>query len=417
MMGETENRFREENSSGAGGGKSERKPGITIDIAYKSLNKKGEELCGDKVEILNTENSRILILADGMGSGVKANILATMTSKILGTMFLRGIRLEQCVETIAETLPVCRVRQMAYATFSILQVFEDKTAYLVEFDNPSCIFIRDGKRMELPHQYREIAGRKINECHFTVQIGDAFVLISDGAINAGVGDLLNFGWTWDSVADFALREYGRTSSAMHLAAEISQACNDLYQYQPGDDTTVAVMRIGKRKLVNLMTGPAKHKEDDERMVREFMEGEDALKIVSGGISSQVVARVLGKTVDVSVDYMDNGIPPISFIDGIDLVTEGVITLNHALGLLERFTRDEEVDEGLFDELDQPNGAAMLAQILIEHCTDLHLFVGEAVNEAYQNTELPFKLGVRQKLVDQLEDVMRRLGKNVVVRYY
>lgn len=116
--------------------------GVTVDVAYKSLNKFNEVLCGDKVELLQTEDSNIMILADGMGSGVKANILATLTSKILGTMFLNGATLEECVETIVETLPVCQVRQVAYSTFSILQVFHNGDAYLVEFDNPSCIFIR-----------------------------------------------------------------------------------------------------------------------------------------------------------------------------------------------------------------------------------------------------------------------------------
>lgn len=390
---------------------------ITVDIGYKSLNKKGEELCGDKVEVLHTGASHILILADGMGSGVKANILATMTSKILGTMFLRGIRLEQCVETIAETLPICRVRQVAYATFSILQVSDDGSAYLVEFDNPGCIFIRNGRQMEIPKNYREISGRKINENHFMVQKGDAFVLMSDGAINAGVGDLLNFGWTWESVAEYALREYARTFTAMHLASELSQACNDLYQYRPGDDTTVAVMRIGERHLVNLMTGPASRKEDDVRMIREFMEDETAVRIVSGGTSAAIAARVLGKEIDVSVAYTDGDVPPISFIDGIDLVTEGVVTLNRVLGLLEQYTRDDEIDENFFLELEKENGASMIAKILIESCTDLHLYVGQAVNEAYQNPELPFELGIRQKLVDKLEDVMKRLGKTVVVRYY
>ncbi|MDU4975201.1 MAG: serine/threonine-protein phosphatase, partial [Hungatella hathewayi] len=112
--------------------------GVTVDVAYKSLNKFNEVLCGDKVELLQTEDSNIMILADGMGSGVKANILATLTSKILGTMFLNGATLEECVETIVETLPVCQVRQVAYSTFSILQVFHNGDAYLVEFDNPSC---------------------------------------------------------------------------------------------------------------------------------------------------------------------------------------------------------------------------------------------------------------------------------------
>lgn len=391
---------------------------IKVDIAYKSLNKNEEELCGDKVEILHTENSHILILADGMGSGVKANILATMTSKILGTMFLRGIPLEECVETIAETLPVCRVRQMAYATFSILQVYDDGTAYLVEFDNPGCIFIRDGEIMKIPEQFRVIDNRRINEYHFKVKLGDAFVLISDGAINAGVGELLNFGWNWDSVANYAQRVYKKTISAMHLAAAISQACDDLYQYRPGDDTTVAVLRIGEKKLVNLMTGPAQCQEDDEGMVTDFMADENAVKVVCGGTSANIVARVLEKKIDVAFSgEIDPNIPPTASIEGIDLVTEGVVTMNRVLKLLEQYTRDDEIDEAFFIELDKPNGASMLAKLLIEQCTDLHLFVGKAVNAAYQNTELPFQLGVRQKLVDQIEDVMKRLGKGVSVRYY
>ena len=391
---------------------------IKVDMAYKSLNKNEEELCGDKVEILHTDNSHILILADGMGSGVKANILATMTSKILGTMFLRGIPLEECVETIAETLPVCRVRQMAYATFSILQVYDDGTAYLVEFDNPGCIFIRDGEIMKIPEQFRMIDNRRINEYHFKVKLGDAFVLISDGAINAGVGELLNFGWNWDSVAKYAQREYKKTISALHLAAAISQACDDLYQYRPGDDTTVAVLRIGEKKLVNLMTGPAQCQEDDEGMVTDFMADENAVKVVCGGTSANIVARVLEKEINVAfTGEIDPNIPPTASIEGIDLVTEGVVTMNRVLKLLEQYTRDDEIDEAFFIELDKPNGASMLAKLLIEQCTDLHLFVGKAVNAAYQNTELPFQLGVRQKRVDQIEDVLKRLGKGVSVRYY
>ena len=136
--------------------------GVTVDVAYTSLNKFKEVLCGDKVELWQTEDSNIMILADGMGSGVKANILATMTSKILGTMFLNGATLEECVETIVETLPVCQVRQVAYSTFSILQVFHDGEAYLVEFDNPGCIFIRDGNLVSIPRNVRVIRDKKIN---------------------------------------------------------------------------------------------------------------------------------------------------------------------------------------------------------------------------------------------------------------
>ena len=131
---------------------------IFVDVCTASLFKAGEELCGDKVEILKTDDSDIIILADGMGSGVKANILATLASKILGTMFLEGEPIEEAVETLASTLPICKVRGVAYSTFSILQIFHNGDAYLVEFDNPSCVFVRNKKLMKIPENYREISG-------------------------------------------------------------------------------------------------------------------------------------------------------------------------------------------------------------------------------------------------------------------
>ena len=305
--------------------------GITVDVAYKSLNKFTEVLCGDKVEILKTDDSDILILADGMGSGVKANILSTLTSKILGTMFLNGATLEECVETIVQTLPICQVRKVAYSTFSILQVFHNGDAYLVEFDNPSCIFIRNGELVEIPENIRVIEDKKINEFRFRVQRGDALILMSDGTIHAGVGDLLNFGWEWKDIADYALRQYRLTISAIRLATSICQACDDLYMSRPGDDTTVAVMRIIDSKPVHLMTGPAQNPDDDKKMVESFMAGDDNTKrVVCGGTSATIVSRVLGRKLDVSLNYVDPEIPPMAFIEGIDLVTEGVLTLNRVV---------------------------------------------------------------------------------------
>lgn len=391
--------------------------GVTVDVAYKSLNKFTEVLCGDKVEILQTENSNILILADGMGSGVKANILATLTSKILGTMFLNGATLEECVETIVETLPVCQVRQVAYSTFSILQVFNNGDAYLVEFDNPSCIFIRDGKLVPIPPNIRVIENKKINEFRFKVKKGDALILMSDGTIHAGVGRLLNFGWVWDDIATYAVKQYSITISAMRLASAISRACDELYQFRPGDDTTVAVMRIIDSKPVHLMTGPAQKMEDDGRMVADFMSGDGVKRIVCGGTSATIVSKVLKKRLDVSLDYVDPEIPPIAYMDGIDLVTEGVLTLNRVVQLLRRYVKNESVSEEFFLELDKPNGASMVAKVIIEDCTELHLYVGKAINSAYQNPGLPFDLGIRQNLVEQLKHAVEDMGKQVIVTYY
>ena len=391
--------------------------GVTVDVAYKSLNKFSEILCGDKVEILKTKDSDIMILADGMGSGVKANILSTLTSKILGTMFLNGATLEECVDTIVETLPVCQVRQVAYSTFSILQVFNNGDAYLVEFDNPGCIFIRDGKLFPIPKNIREIDNKKINEFRFQVKRGDALILMSDGTIHAGVGQLLNFGWLWEDIASYAVKQYAVTVSAARLATSICHACDELYMFRPGDDTTVACMRIIDSKPVNLMTGPASNPEDDERMVAEFTADPTAKTIVCGGTSATIVSRVLKKRMDVSLDYVDPDIPPIAFLDGIDLVTEGVLTLNRVVQLLRRYNKKETVAEDFFLELDKPNGGSMVAKMIIEDCTEIHLFVGKAINSAYQNPGLPFDLGIRQNLVEQLKLALEEMGKPVTVNYY
>ena len=206
---------------------------VSIDVAWRSLNKYQEELCGDQVEILKTGDSDIVILADGMGSGVKANILATLTSKILGTMLREGAAIESCVETIARTLPVCKVRKVAYATFSILQIFHSGQAYLAEFDNPSCVFIRDGKILDYPYKVREIEGKKIHEYRFQVKKNDCFVLMSDGVIYAGAGSILNMqGWTWEAMAEYTLKCTKKTLSASRLAVLLSQACDELYEERP-----------------------------------------------------------------------------------------------------------------------------------------------------------------------------------------
>ena len=389
---------------------------VSIDVAWKSLNKHEEELCGDKVEILKTKDSEILILADGMGSGVKANILATLTSKILGTMLYEGADIESCVETIAKTLPICKVRKVAYATFSILQIFHSGEAYLAEFDNPSCVFIRDGRIVKYPYEVREIEGKKVHEYRFQVKKKDCFVLMSDGVIYAGAGSILNLqGWTWEAMAEYTLKCTKKTLSASRLAVMLSQACDELYEEKPGDDTTVAVARVIERRVVNIFTGPPKAKEDDERLMHEFMHAEGK-KVIAGGTSANIASRVLGREIVTKFDSRNPDVPPMATLERIDLVTEGVMTLGKCLKLLKKYANDE-FDEEFFDELDQNNGASRLAKMLIEECTELNLFVGTAVNDAHKESELNFDLSMRQNLVDQLIRVSEEMGRTVSVKYY
>lgn len=389
---------------------------VSIDVAWKSLNKHGEELCGDKVEIVKTRDSDILILADGMGSGVKANILSTLTSKILATMLHEGAAIESCVETIARTLPICQERKVAYATFSILQIFHSGDAYLVEYDNPDCVFIRNKKIIKYPYEVREIEGKKIHEYRFQVQKNDCFVLMSDGVIYAGAGEILDLqGWTWENMSEYTLKCTKETLSASRLAAMLSQACDDLYIQKPGDDTTVAVARVIERKVVNLFTGPPKSKEDDEKLMYDFMHMEGK-KVVSGGTSSNIASRVLHKEIITKVDRNNPDVPPMSTIEGLDLVTEGVLTMGRSLKLLKQYENDE-FDVEFFDELDANNGASRLAKMIIEECTELNLFVGTAINEAHQESDLTFDLSLRMNLVEQLKTVVEKMGKTVSVKYY
>lgn len=386
-----------------------------VDTAYRSLNKYGEELCGDKVKISRTEDSTIAVLADGLGSGVKANILSTLTSSIISTMLDEGATVEQAVETITSTLPVCNVRKLAYSTFSILQVYDNGDAYLVEFDNPPCIFVRDGKLMELESEFKQIAGKNISESRFTVRPGDVLCLISDGVVYAGVGQALNFGWNWDNVSSWVAKSTLKETSAPRLAVSLSQAVNELYLSKPGDDSTCLMMRVEPKCVVNMLSGPPVNKEDDSRMVHDFMTS-PGKKVICGGTSANIVARALNRKIETSLNYEDPTLPPIGKIQGINLVTEGVLTLSRTVEILRGYL-EHDADEFYFRRLDAGNGAAMLAKTMLEGCTDLRLFIGKAINPAHQNPGLPADLSIKLKLLDEMCVLLQRLGKQVEKIYY
>ena len=388
---------------------------VHIDVAWKSLNKKGEELCGDKVVTVRTADSTIAVLADGLGSGVKANILATLTSTICATMVREGASVADVVSTIVNTLPVCSVRKVAYATFSILEIKDSGEGYLAEFDNPFCIYIRDGQRMEFKCEYNEYSGKGVYETRFQALPGDVITIVSDGVIYAGVGESLNFGWTWEHVVKWLLNATALDMSAPRLAAALSDTVNDLYMKKPGDDSTVLVAEVTPHRVVNMLAGPPKEKADDERMVRDYMRSQGK-KVICGGTSANIVARVLNRKIRTSLTYSDPSIPPIGFIEGVDLVTEGVLTLTRTLDILQEYS-EKDADSYYFHRIDEENGAAMLARLLLEDCTHLKLFIGTAINPAHQNPNLPADLSIKLKLIDRLAELMVRLGKRVDKTFY
>lgn len=387
---------------------------LWTETGWISLNKTGESLCGDRVEIHGGgDEDLILVLADGLGSGVKANILATLTSKILCTMIAGGIPLEECVSTIASTLPICSVRQVAYSTFTVLHITENKTAHIIQFDNPATIVLRDGAELDYPKTTSQISGKTIWQSTFPIRKDDVFIAMSDGAEYAGVGMTMNFGWTRDSIADFAVANYLPENSAKLTAGMISEECNRLYGSKPGDDTTIAAVRVRGRHTVNLVVGPPADKADDQRMMNLFF-GKQGTYIVCGGTTSNVVSRYLNKPVIASLEYSDPEIPPISQIEGVDLVTEGVITLSKVLSYAEDFLGPAQYAQ---DWAVNKDGASLVAKELFENATDVNFFVGRAINPAHQNPNLPITFAIKQQLIQNLADCLKRMGKHICVSYF
>lgn len=310
---------------------------------------------------------------------------------------------------------MCSVRKVAYATFSILEIKDSGEGYLAEFDNPFCIYIRDGQRMEFKCEYNEYSGKGVYETRFQALPGDVITIVSDGVIYAGVGESLNFGWTWEHVVKWLLNATALDMSAPRLAAALSDTVNDLYMKKPGDDSTVLVAEVTPHRVVNMLAGPPKEKADDERMVRDYMRSQGK-KVICGGTSANIVARVLNRKIRTSLTYSDPSIPPIGFIEGVDLVTEGVLTLTRTLDILQEYC-EKDADSYYFHRIDEENGAAMLARLLLEDCTHLKLFIGTAINPAHQNPNLPADLSIKLKLIDRLAELMVRLGKRVDKTFY
>ena len=383
---------------------------LCLEYGCTSVNKYGEELCGDNVVSMVDGDYTTLVLADGLGSGVKANILSTLTSKILCTMAANGIDIDECVETLIQTLPVCHVRGVAYSTFSLIHVNNDGKGFLYEFDNPQAIYYHNGKCIDFQREKLTIFEKSVYKSELNLDENDIIMVMSDGTVHAGIGQILNFGWERQQIMDHLDRNIKPNMSARAVACLLTSACNDLYLDKPGDDTTVAAVKFRRRVNVNIMVGPPVDKEKDNYYVGQFMEG-DCKRAVCGGTSSQIVARYLNKPLRTSFDFPDKDVPPIGFIEGVDLTTEGVLTLRRLLELSEKYISINDLTPKTFTKQD---GASLLANLLFEEATHIKFFVGQSVNVAHQG--LPIDITMKMKLVEKLASNIRAMGKNVILNY-
>lgn len=387
---------------------------LCTDIGFMSLNKHGEQLCGDHVDIVpQGENSTVVVLADGMGSGVKANILSTLTSKIISTMMAEGMQVEDCVETIASTLPICAVRNVAYSTFTIIRIIENEEAEIIQYDNPHVVLLRNGKNWEYPREASEIGGKTIYKTRIPIQEDDTFIAFSDGAIHAGIGMSLNFGWERKDIIDYMEMMYDTSYTAKTLNTLLLDECNKLYGGSPGDDTTAVSIKVRERRLVNLMIGPPSNPDDLDRMHDAFF-SETGKRIVCGGTTSTLAAKRLGKPVIAQLDYLDSEIPPTAKVEGLDLVTEGVITMSKVVEYAKDYLHENTAYSHWAYKRD---GASLISRMLFEEATDVNFFVGRAINPAHQNPNLPITFNIKMQLVESLCQSLKEMGKRVKVTYF
>lgn len=387
---------------------------LCADIGYKSINHFGEQLCGDHVDIVNQdENSTVIVLADGLGSGVKASILSTLTGKIISTMMAEGLTLEDCVETIAATLPICSVRGVAYSTFTIVHIVNNRDAEIIQYDNPQVILLRDGQNYDYPQTEMVIGGKKIFKSVVSLMENDIFILMSDGCPHAGLGLSYNFGWKREDIISFmeSISLVGYTAKT--LSTILVDECNKLYGEKPGDDATACVIRIRKREPMNILFGPPSNRDDCDRMMSLFF-SKEGKHIVCGGTTSSIAAKYLGKQLRTTLDFESSDVPPISEIEGVDLVTEGVITMNKVLTYAKDYLEDNESYEQWSFKRD---GASLMSRLLFEEATDINFFVGRAINPAHQNPDLPINFSIKMNLVKELSECLIKMGKRVKVSYF
>ena len=386
---------------------------LCADIGYKSINHVGEQLCGDHVDIVEPdENSTVIVLSDGLGSGVKASILSTLTSKIFSTMLAAGLPLEDCVEAVAQTLPVCSVRGVAYSTFTIIHLKNNETAEIIQYDNPQVILIRNEKNFDYAKIEMNIGGKKILKSVINLREGDQFIAMSDGCPHAGIGMAYNFGWKRDDIIDFmeTLAPVGFTAKT--LATMLVDECDKLYGHAPGDDATACVVRIRKCVPMNMLFGPPFNRDDADRMMSLFF-SKEGKHIICGGTTSSIASKYLGKPLRASLDFSSD-LPPTAEIEGVDLVTEGVITVNKVV----EYAKDYLEENKFYEEWSfKRDGASQISRLLFEEATDINFYVGRAINPAHQNPDLPINFNIKMNLVEELSKCLRLMGKRIKVSYF
>jgi hypothetical protein len=387
-----------------------------IEVNCQQKNHEDERICGDVFlsERVKEENRIVAVLSDGMGHGVKANILATLTA----TMALNFTREHKDFHTIAEiimkTLPVCSVRKISYSTFTIIDIEIDGKVSILEYDNPPASIFRNNKPYEPEWQCiilesEENRGKELRSCTFYPEKGDRIVFCSDGVAQSGLGSRkLPFGWGSDRMNQFISETLEKKPfiSARQLAKKVINVAVSNDNYHPKDDTSCASFYFREPRKLLIVTGPPYEKKKDIELAMAVHKYQGK-KIICGATTAEVIARELGLEIRDSFEFIDNDLPPISYINGINLVTEGILTLGKVTEMLREHDSNSVLGHGPADQIVD----------LILQSDEIHIIIGTRINIAHQDPTLPVELEIRRTVVKRIVRILEeKFLKEVTMEY-
>jgi len=371
-----------------------------IEVNSQQKNYDGERICGDVFlyRYIKEEDRVIAVLSDGMGHGVKANILATLTATMALNFTQEHKDVDRIAEIIMNTLPVCSERKISYSTFTIIDIESSGGVNILEYDNPSTIILRGNQLFEPSWSKVELkkgknSGKILKSCTFVPAKEDRIVFCSDGVSQSGMGsEAFPFGWERDNIATYAARLVNNEASisAMMLAGKIVTMAHKNDNYKAKDDISCATIYFRDPRKLLICTGPPYEKDKDKELA-EKVSGYTGKVILCGGTTADIVARELNRTIVDELIFEDPELPPESFMEGIDLVTEGILTLQKVNEILKKYNNSVRLGKGPADKIVR----------LIMESDEIHFIIGTRINIAHQDPNLPVDLEIRRTVVKRI----------------
>lgn len=391
---------------------------LFIEMEYAQYTKTGQAACGDNVRFLTVdkENRHIAALSDGLGSGVKANILATMTTTMAISFLKSNLPTLEAVEIIMDSLPVCEVRKISYATFSLFDFRLGGHARIVEMGNPGYIHLR-GTNEILPMAEERLASkhwpdRDMRECEADFRAGDRIIMCSDGVTQAGLGQRrdMKFGWRRSGVLKYAVERISSDPdiSARDLSSAIASEARGIVPGFCKDDISCLVAYLRHPRVMRVLTGPPFYREHDAEYAHQALLGPEHT-VICGGTSANIIERELGVKISIPLSAMRNagGLPPVGTVEGVGIATEGILTLDRVLTALEQGRPIER----------EPAAARAILERMMRH-DRIEFIIGTKVNDCHQDPNLPQDLELRRSVIRRMAAVLEKTyRKSVTLNFY